>query len=73
MSPDEVEARDGTEAGGEGIDEDFDATLISLISDMGGPLADVDWQALTPTERRTVLACLRERLGMREEDRRPEA
>ncbi len=53
---------------------DVEAALLALAEDLSGPTVDVDLSALSPTERRLVLHCLRERLGLglpaREEDSR---
>jgi hypothetical protein len=46
-------------------DYDVEAALLAMAADMGGgPTRDVDISALSPGERRAVLACLRERLGL---------
>ena len=49
-------------------DEDFDldieTALLALSEDMSGPTVDVDVSGLSPAERRAVLHCLRERLGL---------
>jgi hypothetical protein len=46
-------------------DYDVEAALLAMAADMGGgPTRDVDISTLSPGERRAVLACLRERLGL---------
>ena len=45
-------------------DLELEAALLALSEDMAGPTEDVDLGALSPTEKRALLHCLRARLGV---------
>lgn len=48
----------------ESADFDVEAALLALSEDLSGPTVPVDISALSPTERRIILDCLRERFGL---------
>jgi hypothetical protein len=48
----------------ESVDFDVEAALLALSEDLSGPTVPMDLSALSPTERRIILDCLRERFGL---------
>ena len=51
-------------AGPEDEDLEVEVALLTLAEDTGGATEEVDLNALSPTEKRALLACLRQRLGL---------
>jgi hypothetical protein len=47
-------------------DLDLEVTLLSALSsnDMGEPIVELDLKSLSPAEKRTVLALMRQRFGI---------
>jgi len=68
-TPDETNQK-ARQPGFDDIDEmddlDVEVTLLSALSsdDMGEPIVELDLKSLTPAEKRTVLALMRQRFGI---------
>ena len=69
-SGEDVAAAAGPDDGN--FDLDVETALLALAEDLSGPTVPVDLSALSPTERRLVLHCLRERLGLGLPPREPD-
>ena len=73
--PDQPSGEDVAAAAGPddaNFDLDVETALLALSEDLSGPTVPVDLSALSPTERRIILDCLRERFGLGVPPRPPE-